>query len=152
MDFDTITLTREVACPPDRLFHLMTDREARQVWGAPDDRTVMRIDHHDLRPGGREVSVCGPKDNPEFAVTADFHVVDAPRLLIMSETMEFGQGPASISLVTQEVAERPEGGSVLTVTVQVASLIGEPMIDGYREGWGGSLANLIRLAEAGVPA
>ena len=146
MDFDTLIVTRDIACPPARLFALMTDREARQTWGAPDDRTVMRIDAFDLRPGGHELSVCGPAEAPEFQVRMDFHVIDAPSRLIGTETLDLGEGPAAISLVTHEIAA--EGaGSRLTVTIQAASLVGPDMMDGYREGWTGALGNLARLAE-----
>lgn len=146
MDFDTITLTRDIACPPDRLFHLLTDRKARETWGAPGEGIVVIIDAFDMRPGGREVSRCGPAENPEFKVVSDFHVIDAPHRLICTESLDFGQGPASVSLITQTVAAGGKG-SLLTVTLQIASLIGPDMAADYRTGWNGGLDNLTRLAE-----
>lgn len=146
MDFNTLTLNRQIACPPARLFHLMTDQSAREVWGAPDDSTVMQIDSFDLRPGGREVSRCGPAQSPEFLVTTDFHVIDAPTRLICTETLDFGEGPVSVSLITQDIVGR-DVGSHLTVTLQIASLIGPDMAADYQTGWNGGLDNLARLAE-----
>lgn len=146
MDFDTLTLTRDIACAPERLFHLMTDRKARETWGAPGEGIAMRIDSFDLRPGGREVSRCGPAEAPDFRVTTDFHIVDAPARLIGTETLDFGAGPVSVSLITQEIAAA-QGGSRLTVTLQIASLIGPDMAADYQAGWTGGLDNLTRLAE-----
>ena len=147
MDFNTLTLTRDIACTPERLFHLLTDRTARETWGAPGEGIVVQIDSFDMRPGGREVSRCGPVEAPEFKVTTDFHIVDAPDRLIGTETLDFGEGPVSVSLITQEIAET-QGGSRLTVTLQIASLIGPDMAADYKEGWNGGLDNLTRLAEA----
>ena len=146
MDFDTLTFNRRIACPPDRLFHLLTDRQARETWGAPGEGIVMRIDAFDMRPGGHELSVCGPADHPEFRVRSDFHVIDAPHRLICTETLDMGEGPASISLVTHLIAADGDA-SHLTVTLQIASLIGPDMVAGYEEGWTGGLDNLTQLAE-----
>ena len=65
-DYETLTLEREIACAPERLFHVMTDRDLRQKWSAPNDESVVIIDYFDCRPGGREEARCGPKDAPEF--------------------------------------------------------------------------------------
>ena len=54
--FDTLTLTREIGCPPDRLFALMTDRAARAIWSAPSEDVQIEIDECDIREGGREVA------------------------------------------------------------------------------------------------
>ena len=34
-DFETLVLERDIACSPDRLFHVMTDRDMRQKWSSP---------------------------------------------------------------------------------------------------------------------
>ena len=36
-DFETLILERDIACSPDRLFHVMTNRDTRQKWSAPDN-------------------------------------------------------------------------------------------------------------------
>ncbi|WP_417210628.1 SRPBCC domain-containing protein [Antarctobacter sp.] len=146
MDFETLTLQRKVACPPARLFHLLTDRDARATWGAPNDDVSVIIDTFDMRPGGREVSRCGPKDAPHFAVTTDFHVVDAPARLICTETLDMGDGPVSVSLITQQVSATAQG-CLLSVTLQIASLSGPALFDDYKIGWNSGLDNLVRLAE-----
>ena len=149
-DFATLTLEREFPCPPDRLFALMTDPAARAVWGAPDADTAIEIDEADIRPGGREVARCGPKEAPEFDTVSLFHVIEPDARLILTETLSLGGGMVSVSLVTADLAAAP-AGTGLTVTLQVASLAGPEIAGGYREGWEGALANLARLAADALP-
>lgn len=146
-DFETLVLERRFATSPERLFAVMTDAAARRVWNAPSDDVVIEIDACDIRPGGREVARCGPKDNPEFTATADFHVVDGPGRLVLTETLTVGGDMLSLSLVTQEI--RPDDmGSHLKVTLQIVSLTGPETLAGYAEGWTGALDNLTRLLTA----
>ena len=145
--FDTQVLERRIAAAPDRLFALMTDKDARQRWGAPDESIVMTIDEFDMRTGGREVSRCGPKDAPEFTAVSDFHVVTGPSLLMCTETLTVGGEVVSISLVTQEVVADGTG-SLLKVTLQIASLSGADTFADYQAGWTGAMETLTRMAEA----
>lgn len=145
-DFATHTLDRPMACAPERLFALVTDRAARARWSAPSEGMVVEIDECDIRPGGRERARCGPKDNPEFTVTADFHVVEAPDRLIFTETLEMGGAILSVCLATMEIAAAA-GGSKLTVSLQIASLAGPEVAGEYQAGWSTALASLQRLAE-----
>ena len=142
---DTLTLTKTIAAPPTSLFPLMTQPDYRAEWGAPTENTRLDIVEADIRPGGRELSRCGPADNPEFEVTTDFHHLEAPSLLTFTETIRIEGAPISCGLCTVEIA--PEGpGTRLTVTAQLSSLIGDEMAAGYTEGWTAALANLDRLA------
>ncbi|MGR3795811.1 SRPBCC domain-containing protein [Vannielia sp. SX4] len=143
---DTLTLTQSIAAPPARLFPLLTSPEYRAQWAAPTENTRLDILHADIRPGGQELSRCGPADNPEFEVTTDFHHIEAPTLLIFTETIRIEGAPLSAGLCSIEIT--PEGaGSRLTITAQLASLIGDEMAEGYTQGWTAALANLARLAE-----
>ena len=145
LDFDTLTLTRDIACPPARLFALMTDPSARATWGAPDAESVIEIDHADIRPGGHEIARCGPKGSPHFDTRMDFHVVDAPARLIGTEALTVGGQMLSVALVAMEVAAQGDG-SHLTVTLQITSLSGPEVFADYRGGWAGALDNLEHLA------
>lgn len=143
-DHDTLTLTRDIACSPERLFHVMTDRDLRQKWSAPDNESVVIIDRFDCRPGGREETRCGPKDAPEFNTIGDFHVV-TPEFLCFTETLVIGGQPTSISLCSHEITAS-SGGSHLRVTLQITSLAGPDMFKDYNNGWSAALDNLAMLA------
>ncbi len=146
-DFETLILERDIKTAPDRLFALMTDPAARQIWGAPSEDVTIEIDESDIRPGGREVARCGPKDAPDFTATSDFHLVSSPDRLVLSETLIVGGELLSVSLVTQEIRAIPTG-SALKVTLQIVSVSGPDNIGGYSEGWTGALDALTRMAEA----
>ncbi|WP_238363830.1 SRPBCC domain-containing protein [Mesobacterium pallidum] len=143
-DFKTLTLDRSIACTPERLFQVMTDRDLRAVWSAPDDDSVVIIDEFDCRPGGREVTRCGPKEAPEFGTIGQFHVV-SPEFLCFSETLIIGGETLSISLCSHEIAASGTG-CTLRATLQITSLAGPEMFDDYGAGWGAALDKLATLA------
>lgn len=149
-DFETLVLERDIKTSPDRLFALMSDPAARRIWSAPSEDVVIEIDESDIRPGGREVARCGPKEAPDFTATSDFHLVSAPGRFVLSETLTVGGELLSVSLVTQEI-QPTATGSALKVTLQIVSVSGPDTIGGYSEGWAGALDALTRMAEA-VPA
>lgn len=143
-DFGTLTLERDIACAPDRLFHVMTDRKSRQKWSAPDDESVVIIDTFDCRPGGREETRCGPKEAPEFNTTSLFHIV-SPDFLSLTETLVVGGQMMSISLCGHEITQSGSG-CTLRVTLQITSLVGPDLFNDYRNGWSAALDNLSVLA------
>lgn len=145
-DYETVTLERDIACSPERLFHLMTDRESRQKWIAPDDSSAVIIDTFDCRPGGREETRCGPKEAPEFNTTGLFHVV-SPEFLSFTEILAIQGEVMSISLCGQEISGAADGCR-LVVTLQVTSLAGPEFFSGYRDGWAAALDTLTLLASS----
>lgn len=144
-DFTTLTFERQMACTPARLYHLLTDRAARERWGTPSEDAIIVIDEFDLRPGGRERARCGPCEAPEFQTVTDFHVV-TDACIVGTETLAVGGGIVSVSLVTQDIMPA-EGGSRLTVTLQIVSVTGPETLDDYGQGWTGALDNLALMAE-----
>jgi len=145
VDYETLVLERDIACSPDRLFHLMTDRESRQKWIAPDDSSVVIIDRFECRPGGCEEARCGPKEMPEFNTVGVFHVV-TPDFLSFTETLVIGGDTMSVSLCGHELSAS-EKGTRLRVTLQITSLAGRELFSDFRGGWSAALDNLIALAE-----
>lgn len=143
-DFDTLTMTREIACTPERLFHVMTDRDLRQKWSGPDDESVVIIDTYDCRPGGREETRCGPKEAPDFNTTGLFHVV-SQEFISFTETLVIGGEMMSVALCGHEIA-KSETGSSLRVTLQITSLVGAELFKDYQSGWSAALDSLSALA------
>lgn len=144
-DFKTITIDREIACSPDRLFHVMTDRDLRQKWIAPNDESLVIIDEYDCRAGGYEKTRCGPKEAPEFQTTGNFHVV-RPEFLSFTETLVVQGETLSISLCSHEISATKTGSS-LRVVLQVTSLAGPEIFEEYKSGWDAALENLAALAK-----
>lgn len=143
-DFKTLTLERNIPCSPERLFHVMTDRQLRQKWSAPDNGSVVVIDEYDCRPGGREKTRCGRPEAPEFETIGNFHVV-TPEFLSFTETLTVKERILSIALCSHEISAS-EIGSHLRVTLQITSLSGTETFADYNDGWSASLDNLSALA------
>lgn len=143
-DFQTLVLERDIACSPDHLFKVMTDRDMRQKWSGPDDESVVIIDEYDCCAGGHEKTRCGPKEAPEFNTLGLFHVV-TPDFLSLTETLIVGGQTMSISLCGHEISKSTKG-SALRVTLQMTSLVGTDLFNDYRIGWSAALDNLSALA------
>ena len=138
-------LTRTLPLTPDRLWHLLTDGQMREIWGAPEEGMVLVMDTSDLRVGGFETHRCGPADNPDFTVDTRWYRIDGPHDAAFTETVNIGGAAIATTLVTYRVAA--EGtGSRLDVSVAVSSFTG-PDADGeFKAGWEAGLANLEALA------
>ncbi|UYV38415.1 SRPBCC domain-containing protein [Rhodobacteraceae bacterium D3-12] len=141
-----MSFEREIACTPETLFAVMTSPDAREIWGAPSETEVLKIDRFDLRPGGLEIAKCGPKSHPKFTTTTNFHEVCAPERLVFSETLSADGQVLSCALVTQEIVPT-DGRVTLVVTLQICSLTGGEMFEGYRTGWRAALENLAHYAQ-----
>ncbi|MEL6700887.1 MAG: SRPBCC domain-containing protein [Pseudomonadota bacterium] len=143
-DTDTFTFTRSFDLPPAKLWHLLTAPEAREIWGAPNDETVLETLSADFTPGGTEHHRCGPKEAPEFEVTTRWYHIDAPQRVTFTEQIHAGGATLGASLVTYALTPIAKGTD-LSVTVAVASFVGPDMVDDFRDGWTGGLAQLDKL-------
>ena len=138
-------LTRTLPLAPDRLWHLLTDGQMRETWGAPEEGMVLTMDKSDFRVGGHETHRCGPADDPEFTVDTRWYRIDGPHDAAFTETVNIGGSAIATTLVTYRVTA--EGtGSRLDVSVAVSSFTG-PDADGeFKAGWEAGLTNLEALA------
>ena len=145
---DTFTFDRSFPVSPARLWHLLTDAEQRESWGAPGEGTVLETITSDLRPGGVERHRCGPADTPDFEVETRWYHLDDGALAVFTETIEAGGMALGASLVTYAIGEAGKG-STLSATVAVSSFVGPEMIEEFRDGWTGGMDKLSGLAGAG---
>ena len=143
-DFKTLTLYRQIAATPERVFTLITTRDGRAAWSAPSDTAAVIIDEFDCRPGGTERTRCGPKEAPDFQTHTTFHKVDRD-CMACTENLVIGGQLLSTSLCTHDIAAQ-DGGTQLTVTLQIASYAGDELFADYAQGWTAALDNLSRLA------
>jgi len=139
----TVEFERTFAASVERVYAALANAKARADWSAPTDSAILVYDEEDFRIGGRDVFRCGAKDDPRFrGVTRYLDIVDNRRI-VTSEVVDEAGALLGASLVTVEL--EPEGsGTKLRLTAQVASFGGEGMIEGTKQGYTGSLANLER--------
>ena len=134
-------LTRSIKTGADRLWHLMTDPQARTAWGAPSDDDVLDIVSHDLREGGRDLHRCGPKDDPAYTVETLWYRLDAPNLACFSETVDAGGARIATSLVTYGI-EQGTDATNLIVDVYISSFVGPEALADFEAGWTSALKRL----------
>ena len=146
----SFTLSRSFKVSKDRLWHLLTDPEARQAWGAPSDEMVLEIDKADLREDGEDRHRCGPKDNPEFIVDTRWYRLAGPDVAAFTETLIFQGQRASVSLVSYALTG-DDANSAVTIEVSVTSFEGPEMIGEHEHGWTGALDRLQRQTDS-LPA
>ena len=146
----TVRLERTFPTPPDRLWQLMTDPEARTRWGAPSDDAVLILTESDLREGGRDHHRCGPAEAPHFEVSTRWYRLAAPDLACFTETIEAGGEIHATCLVTY-VLTGDGAGTALTVVVAVSSFSGEETIADVEAGWTSALDRLARHLPVEAP-
>ncbi|MEM6479104.1 MAG: SRPBCC domain-containing protein [Pseudomonadota bacterium] len=149
MTFHTAELKfeRSFDISPSRLWHLLTDGEMREAWGAPSEDMVLHMEVSDLREGGFERHRCGPKENPEFIIETRWYKLVDQEGACYSETLLIGEESHFTSLVTYGLSQT-ESGTDLDVTVAVTAFGEEGMIGEVQGGWEGGLASLVKLAAA----
>ena len=146
---DHFQLTRNFAISPDRLWSLLTDPKARELWSSPSDDDVLVVETTDLREGGTERQRCGPADNPEYVVETHWYQIDGPTQACFSESVIAGGMRIGVTLVTYVLAASGDG-TELTIDVSLASLTGEKMTDDFHGGWNSGLDRLERLIKEGA--
>ena len=138
----TIVLERTYRAQIERVFSEFADPVTRARWSPPSNDALI-YDQTDFRPGGRDVFRCGPLDNIKFRGETWYHVIVPNKLVVFTETVDSSGQRLGTSLNTLEFEAAGES-TTLKVTVQVVSLVGPGMIDGYESGNKSALENLSR--------
>ena len=137
----TLTFTRALPAPPARVFTALTSAADRMVWGPPDTGHVVLIEGQPApAPGVREISRCGPADNPYVTVSTDWVLLD-PTCITYAETLEAEGTVLGTSLAVFDLMETAHGTD-LSATIIVASYVGPEIFPEVEGGWTHALRNL----------
>ncbi len=118
-DVPTITITREFAATPDKVFRVWTEQDYVARWMGPHS-TTMRIDQWDCHTGGA-YRYSAVRDGEEIAgFYGSFHEVRPPERLVQTFTWE-GM-PDGVSLETATFEEVPGGRTLVTMLSVVDSM------------------------------
>lgn len=142
LEHATITLERTFPVPVERVFSAFADPAARARWSASSN-DVLIYDQADFRVGGRDVFRCGPSSDPKFRGETSYHLIVPNKQVISSETVDVNDQRLAIALNTLDF-EEAGNDTHLKLTVQVVSLAGPGMIEGYKSGNKTALENLSR--------
>jgi len=136
----TITLRHSYSAPLERVFSEFADPVARASWGSPSNDELI-YDEADFRIGGKDVFRCGPKGNPKFRGETRYLDIAPNARVVSSETVDVDGQRLAVALTTLDF-EPTEGGTNLTVTIQMVSFVGPDMIHSYESGNKSALENL----------
>jgi uncharacterized protein YndB with AHSA1/START domain len=140
---DTLVFEQIVCASPDRVFSAYSDLSTRIEWGSPSANSRIIYDQSDFQEGGSDHYRCGPGTNPNIHCTTTYLEITENRRIVSSETITVDGKPMSASLTTVQLIPAAEG-TRLRVTTQIASFVGEVMLQGHEKGTSASLANLAR--------
>ncbi|TWI29887.1 SRPBCC domain-containing protein [Paracoccus sulfuroxidans] len=142
--FSTLTFERQVPAPVEVLWQAWTAPAARAIWAAPTPSVTVEFLEADTRPGGREISLCKVKDQPDIRCECGWLELEPARRSVNYELVSSEGVTQSSALVTADL-ERAEEGSRIVVTVQL-SATAEGIAAGYRQGFDAGLGNLDGVA------
>jgi uncharacterized protein YndB with AHSA1/START domain len=143
--FATLTFQRDLSAPVVTLWQAWTAPSARALWSAPAPSVIVEYLEADLRVGGREISLCKVAGQPDVRCECGWLELQSPNRSVNYELVSLEGEALSSALVTAALAEA-SGGSRLVVTVQLSSRAAD-MEQGYRQGFGAGLDNLVAVAE-----
>lgn len=129
---DTLLLDRRIDAPMAAVWDAYVDPAKRVQWSVPAGE-LMIYDEADFREQGRDRYRCGPPENLSFQVAVEYIKIVPDALIVYAETVRTEGQPLATSLLTWEF--KPEQGATLVkVTNQLVSFVGQGMIDGNRSG------------------
>jgi uncharacterized protein YndB with AHSA1/START domain len=124
-DLPVITIVRDFAAPPERVFRAWTDPDLVVRWMGPDS-TEMRIDRWDAVTGGRYRYTMAQDGQEVAAFYGSFHEVRPNERLVSTFTWE--DLPDGVSLETMTFTDLGDGRTRVTSVSVVDSLEGRNAI------------------------
>ena len=137
----TFVIERTYPVSVDRVWHALSDNEARTHWFGGGSNFITREKSHDFRVGGQEMEEGEWKDGPQTKYLSTYtNIVDLQRIVFTYDIWVAG-GHLSTSLTT--IALEPEGdGTRMTYTEQAVHFDGLDSVEGREEGTAGILDTL----------
>lgn len=142
--FATLTFERRLSASVATLWQAWTAPAARAAWAPPAPEVTVEFLEADTSVGGREVTLCKVEGHPDTRCEAGWLVLQPGVLSVNTEVISSEGVTQSAALVTAELSGGDDESRIV-LTVQLSSLA-ENMEDGYRQGFGAGLDNLVDVA------
>lgn len=139
----TIHIERHIDSPISTVWGAYSDAGSRSEWGVPAGEAMV-YEHDDLRSGGQARHRCGDPDKLQFLVETDYFFVSPSEVVVQNESTWLGEQLLSVALITWAF-DGSHRETVVTVTAQVTSLVGQDMLDGTRNGHNIALDQLAKF-------
>lgn len=143
----TLRFQRHIDGPIERVWTAYADVDKRRRWSVPDGEAV-EYDDDDFTPGGVDHYRCGPLDDLSNHLTTRYVRIDAPNFFVATNELHRNGEPVAID-TTHWRLDADGGSTTLTVVVQVTSLVGDHVLDGYEAGHEATLDQLAEFSTDG---
>ena len=144
IDKPSLTLTRDYAAPPGRVWRAWTDPEALKQWWAPAAGGAVSVAELDVRVGGRFRICFGGPDGNDHECAGVYQEVAKPNKLVFTWSWPRST-PERESLVTILFNAR---GSGTGLVFKHERFFDEKARDDHKRGWSGLLDKLDRFMKA----
>jgi uncharacterized protein YndB with AHSA1/START domain len=138
-----LSFKRVFKAPRPKVFEVFTKPEHLVHWWAPKPFTMPRCEV-DLRPGGKWNYIFRSPEGAEHDCQAIYRVVEPPSKLVMESSVPNAQGKPFFT-IRQTILFADKGVEtelVLEMKVLQVNQGGEPFLEGAKQGFGMTLANL----------
>lgn len=141
-----LTLIRQIAAPPERVFRYITQTERLMEWWGHETTTVPDHDLSFESAGRPWYSVLRFGDGREMKMSGHVTHVDAPRSVGFTWAWHDADGTRGVEThVTIRVA--PDGADGTEVTLTHVDLPDDDYAARQMRGWGGTLDRLVNVAQ-----
>lgn len=140
----SLTLTREYAAPPEKVWRAWTDPQVLKRWWAPSAGQGVSLAELDVRVGGRYRICFGGADGNEHECAGVYQEVAKPKKLVFTWSWP-RTTPDRISLVT--ILFNAKGGGTELV-FKHERFADEAARDNHKRGWTGLLEKLDEYLKA----
>lgn len=128
----TISFGADITHPISAVWKAFADPGQRVQWGVPEGEEMV-CDVDEFRPGGTIRARCGSPEALEFDSSGQYCAIEPERFIVTTETLTRDGEILSVAIISWTFSSSSTGTRVDLVD-QVASFVGEGMIDGHRNG------------------
>lgn len=136
----TITIKKQVSAPPVRVFKALASTKEKKIWSVPKGDEI-RFSKSNFKIGGVEKFKCGSIGNLNYSGVIYYCDIVKNQRIVYLETVFYEESKLASALISTELLEKGRG-TLVVMTIQVASYCGKRMLQGYETGHLSSLENL----------
>ena len=141
-DRTTLRIERIIDAPPEAVFEAWTTPAAMEIWYRDGDDWACRVIEHELSVGGSYRVEWGPRGERPYVEHGTYLEIDPHRRLVMTETLEAGEGGWTNTRVTV-MFEEDDGKTRLTLVHE--NFPSEEARDAASGGWPGFIDRVERI-------
>ncbi|BAN01503.1 SRPBCC domain-containing protein [Ilumatobacter coccineus] len=128
----TFHIERVLDASLERVWDAYADVAQRSVWSVPKGE-VVEYGANDFVAGGIDEYRCGPPDDLANRVTTRYRAIHAPHSFVTTNEIDRDDTPVAVDTTCWRL-ETDGLTTTVSIDVQVTSLVGAAMLDGYRNG------------------